>query len=54
MAKATNDSLAELHGQVANYMAHQLKTKTATSSDISNILKFLKDNGVFRSVEQLL
>lgn len=42
----TDKKLTDLHGLLADYFLSQLADGKATASDVSNMLKFLKDNGV--------
>lgn len=42
----TEKKLTDLHGLLADYFLSQLAGGKATASDVSNMLKFLKDNGV--------
>lgn len=46
MTKATEDFLAQLHGELAKAMAKKLKEGEATASDLNVIRQFLKDNGI--------
>lgn len=42
----TEKKLTDLHGLLADYFLHQLSSGDVTASDVSNMLKFLKDNGI--------
>lgn len=42
----TEKNLTALHELLAEHFLHQLKSGTTTASDVSNMLKFLKDNGI--------
>lgn len=42
----TEKKLTDLHGLLADYFLHQLSSGDITASDVSNMLKFLKDNGI--------
>lgn len=44
--KDTENKLTELHGLLADHFLDQLSSGTVTASDVSNMLKFLKDNGI--------
>lgn len=46
MPKATQDSLSDLHGMLAQAMAEKLRSGEATASDLNVIRAFLRDNGV--------
>lgn len=46
MSAASFDLMARLHGIVAEELMNRIKDGTATAADISNAIKFLKDNGV--------
>ena len=46
MSKATNDIMDALHGEVARELKKRIATGAATAADISNAIKFLKDNGI--------
>lgn len=46
MSKASLETLASLHETVAQTLLDKIKDGTATASDISNAIKFLKDNGI--------
>jgi hypothetical protein len=46
MPKASQNSLADLHGLLAQVMAEKLHSGEATASDLNVIRAFLKDNGV--------
>lgn len=43
---ATPDLMSILHGTVAQELLKRIEDGTATAADISNAIKFLKDNGV--------
>lgn len=42
----TEKKLSELHELLAEHFLDQLQNGTVSASDVSNMLKFLKDNGV--------
>ena len=42
----TDKKLTDLHGLLADHFLAQLSSGTVTASDVSNMLKFLKDNGI--------
>lgn len=44
--KDTENKLTELHGLLADHFLDQLSSGSVTASDVSNMLKFLKDNGI--------
>lgn len=44
--KDTENKLTELHGLLADHFLRQLSSGDITASDVSNMLKFLKDNGI--------
>lgn len=44
--KDTENKLTELHGLLADHFLDQLSSGDVTASDVSNMLKFLKDNGI--------
>ncbi|KQR67860.1 hypothetical protein [Rhizobium sp. Leaf341] len=46
MSAASLDLMARLHGVVAEELMNRIADGTATAADISNAIKFLKDNGV--------
>jgi ABC-type Zn uptake system ZnuABC Zn-binding protein ZnuA len=46
MARASEDALADLHRIVAEQLAARIAAGTATASDLSNAIKFLKDNNI--------
>lgn len=46
MPKASQDSLSDLHGMLAQIMAEKLRSGDVTASDLNVIRAFLKDNGV--------
>ena len=46
MSKAPQETLETLHARVATELLHRINTGEASSADISNAIKFLKDNGV--------
>lgn len=46
MSRASEDALAELHRIVAENLAMRIAAGTATASDLSNAIKFLKDNNI--------
>jgi ribosomal protein L1 len=43
---ATVDLMSILHDTVAQELLNRIKDGTATAADISNAIKFLKDNGI--------
>ena len=46
MSKAPQEALENLHSQVARELSDRIATGEASSADISNAIKFLKDNGI--------
>lgn len=46
MSKATVDIMDSLHGAVAAELKQRILDGSASSADISNAIKFLKDNGI--------
>lgn len=42
----TDKKLTDLHGLLADFFLRQLANGDVTASDVSNMLKFLKDNGI--------
>lgn len=42
----TDKKLSDLHGLLADFFLRQLASGEVTASDVSNMLKFLKDNGI--------
>ncbi|WP_421868821.1 hypothetical protein [Pararhizobium sp.] len=46
MSSASIDMMAALHGVVAQELLDRIKDGSATAADISNAIKFLKDNGI--------
>lgn len=44
--KATEEVLAQLHGEIAKGIMQKIKDGTATASDLSVARQFLKDNGI--------
>ncbi len=46
MSKAPQETLENLHSQVARELSDRIVTGEASSADISNAIKFLKDNGI--------
>jgi hypothetical protein len=44
--KATNDALAVLHSAIAQTLTERIVSGEASAADISNAIKFLKDNGI--------
>ena len=46
MSKAPQETLETLHARVATELLHRITTGEASSADISNAIKFLKDNGI--------
>ena len=46
MTKATPDIMNALHGVVAGELKKRIEDGSATAADISNAIKFLKDNGI--------
>lgn len=43
---ATSDALGSLHAVVAKELRARIESGEATAADISNAIKFLKDNGI--------
>lgn len=52
MSAASKDLMAMLHGVVAQELLDRIKDGSATAADISNAIKFLKDNGVEARVDR--
>ena len=51
--KATTGELNYLHDAVARYMVEQLESgEDLSSGDVSNILKFLKDNNIAADISE--
>lgn len=46
MSAASKDFMEQLHAAVAKELTDRIKTGDATAADISNAIKFLKDNGI--------
>ena len=46
MGKAPQETLETLHSQVAQELLQRIISGEASSADMSNAIKFLKDNGV--------
>ena len=46
MSKAPQDTLENLHSQVAQELLQRIISGEASSADMSNAIKFLKDNGI--------
>ena len=46
MSKAPQATLETLHSQVAQELLHRITSGEASSADMSNAIKFLKDNGI--------
>lgn len=46
MSAATPSLMAILHGVVAQELLDRIRSGAATAADISNTIKFLKDNGI--------
>lgn len=46
MSKASQDLLASLHSEIAQELRSRIASGDATAADISNAIKFLKDNGI--------
>jgi hypothetical protein len=46
MSKAPQDTLENLHSQVAQELLQRVISGEASSADMSNAIKFLKDNGI--------
>lgn len=44
--RATEALLAELHNQTAEYLIERLRSGQATPAEVSNAIRFLKDNGI--------
>ena len=42
----TDKKLTDLHGLLADFFLRQLASGEVTASAVSNMLKFLKDNGI--------
>ena len=51
MSKASEQSLSELHGVVADELKRRIVEKEATAADIGAAIKFLKDNHITASIE---
>lgn len=45
-SKASTDAMASLHNEVAKQLLERVKSGAASAADISNAIKFLKDNGI--------
>lgn len=46
MSAASKDLMDALHGIVAQELIDRIKSGEASAADISNAIKFLKDNGI--------
>ena len=46
MSKAPQETLENLHSQVANELSDRIRSGEASSADMSNAIKFLRDNGI--------
>lgn len=46
MSRATEDTLATLHGKVADHLIKQIDSGEPTAADIANALKMLKENNI--------
>ena len=46
MSKANQETLENLHSQVAQELLQRIISGEASSADMSNAIKFLKDNGI--------
>ena len=46
MSKAPQETLENLHSQVARELSDRIATGEASSADMSNAIKFLRDNGI--------
>ena len=46
MSKAPQETLENLHSQVARELSYRISGGDASSADMSNAIKFLKDNGI--------
>ena len=46
MSKANQETLENLHSQVAQELLQRIIGGEASSADMSNAIKFLKDNGI--------
>ncbi|RWM84302.1 hypothetical protein [Mesorhizobium sp.] len=46
MSAASKDLMDALHGIVAQELINRIKSGEASAADISNAIKFLKDNGI--------
>lgn len=46
MAKASNDTLNELHGAVAQHLLDRVYSGEATAAEVGQAVKMLKDNGI--------
>lgn len=44
--RATEALLATLHDQTARYLIERLQSGEATPAEVSNAIRFLKDNGI--------
>lgn len=51
MTKASTDALSDLHAIVAKELKDRIESGEAKSADISNAIKFLKDNGIEADIE---
>jgi hypothetical protein len=46
MSKASPDAMSALHGAIALELMNRITSGEATAADMSNAIKFLKDNGI--------
>lgn len=46
MSTASKDTLGALHALIAKELSERIENGTASAADISNAIKFLKDNGI--------
>ena len=46
MSKAPQETLENLHSQDANELSDRIASGEASSADMSNAIKFLRDNGI--------
>ena len=51
MAKATQETLSELHGVIATELTRRIADREATAADIGAAIKFLKDNHITAAIE---
>ncbi|MCW2286854.1 ABC-type Zn uptake system ZnuABC Zn-binding protein ZnuA [Rhodoblastus acidophilus] len=52
MARANEDTLAELHEAVAQDLLNKLKSGEATAQELSAAIKFLKDNNITTIIDR--